>query len=162
MAYDSTVRETHKRLGDKPETSTSGPHSQLTQQSGPMIWESLVEQSLSIPHVIQGVSGVSPRTSIALLFDDLTDIANPATSLSPKSPLEPVHFHGPHDTSTHLCLPPERAQEVCELGWGEPHQFADFGTEIMVYGPRDESEIEIVLGFIGESIAYAREHGLKA
>ena len=39
---------------------------------------------------------------------------------------------------------------------------ADFGTEIMVYGPRDESEIEIVLGFIGESIAYAREHGLKA
>ena len=53
-------------------------------------------------------------------------------------------------------------QEVCELGWGEPHQFADFGTEIMVYGPRDESEIEIVLGFIGESIAYAREHGLKA
>jgi phospholipase/carboxylesterase len=62
---------------------------------------------------------------------------------------------------TNECEELGRAQEVCELGWGEPHQFADFGTEIMVYGPRDESEIEIVLGFIGESIAYAREHGLK-
>ena len=162
MEYDSTVRGTNKRLGDKPQTSTSGPHSQLTQQSTRLIWETLVELSLAIPHVIQGVSAVSPRASIALLFDDLIDITNPATSLSPRSPLEPAHIHGPHDTSTHLCLPPERALEVCELGWGEPHQFADFGTEIMVYGPRDESEIEVVMGFIGESISYARENGLKA
>jgi len=152
----------YKRLGDKPQTSTNGPHSQLTQQSSHLIWETLVERSLAIPHVIQGVSVVSPRASIALLFDDLIDIANPMTSLSPKPPLEPVHIHGPHDTSIHLCLPPERALEVCELGWGEPHQFADFGTEIMVYGPRDESELEIVLKFIGESISYARESGLKA
>lgn len=152
----------YKRLGDKPQTSTNGPHSQLTQQSSHLIWETLVERSLAIPHVIAGFSAVSPRTSIALLFDDLIDIANPMTSLSPNPPLEPIHIHGPHDTSIHLCLPPERALEVCELGWGEPHQFTDFGTEIMVYGPRNKSELKIVLKFISEGLSYARESGLKA
>ncbi len=156
MKYPSTVRESKKRSGVKPETSAAGPHSQLTQQSSAIFWNALVERTKLIPNVMHGVSSVSPRTSIALLFDDLTAISLPESSLSSKAPLEPVHIHGPHDTSLHLCLPLDRAQEVCELGWGEPHQFADFGTQIMIYGPRDELELETVLGFIQESLAFAR------
>src|SRR5665213_1253924 len=76
--------------------------------------------------------------------------------VSPTEPLEPVHIHGVSDTSTHLCLPVERASVVCELGWGEAHPFGDFGTEIMVYGPRDEEELEIVLSIIEESLNFAR------
>jgi len=83
-------------------------------------------------------------------------VSAPETSLSPTEPLEPVHIHGVSDTSTHLCLPVERASVVCELGWGEAHPFGDFGTEIMVYGPRDEDELEIVLSIIEESLNFAR------
>jgi len=81
----------------------------------------------------------------------------PETSLSPPSePLEPVHIHGVTDTSIHLCLPVERANEVCRLGWGEAHPFGDFGTEIMVYGPRDGAELEVILSLIEESLTFAR------
>lgn len=87
---------------------------------------------------------------------DQRTLISPQTSLSPINPLEPVHIHGVTDTSTHLCLPAERANEVCELGWGEVHPFGDFGTEIMVYGPRDEDELEVVLSIIEESLNFAR------
>lgn len=50
----------------------------------------------------------------------------------------------------------QRAHEVCELGWGEIHPFDDFRTEIMVYGPRDEEELEVVLSIIEESLHFAR------
>jgi len=80
----------------------------------------------------------------------------PETSLSPREPLEPVHIHGVTDTSTHLCLPVDRAHEVCRLGWGEVHPFGDFGTEIMVYGPRNEEELEVILSIIEESLDFAR------
>ena len=61
----------------------------------------------------------------------------PAGQLWPGSvrgpPLEPVHLHGVADTSTHLCLPADRAREICALGWGEPHGYAEHATEVMVY-----------------------------
>ena len=83
-------------------------------------------------------------------------VSAPETSLSPTESLEPVHIHGVTDTSTHLCLPVERANEVCELGWGEVHPFGDFGTEIMVYGPRNEEELQVILSIIEESLNFAR------
>jgi phospholipase/carboxylesterase len=79
------------------------------------------------------------------------------TSLAPiDERLEPVHLHGVFDTSLHLCLPVDRAREVCALGWGEPHRYADHDTEIMVYGPRDRAELVSVIELVRESIAFAR------
>jgi phospholipase/carboxylesterase len=101
-------------------------------------------------------SSVPPAPSRALLLTDQRTVSAPQTSLSPSDPLEPVHIHGVTDTSTHLCLPVERANEICELGWGEVHPFGDFGTEIMVYGPRDEEELEVILSIIEESLTFAR------
>ena len=148
---------TAQRSGPRPQTSNEGPHRQLSAQSSPALWGTLVARAFALPHVIEHFSSVSPPSSRALLFDDLREVLVPETSLAPDGPLEPVHVHGVFDTSLHLCLPHDRAVEVCEAGWGEPHQFADFGTEIMVYGPRDAAELEITLGFIEESLAFARE-----
>lgn len=80
----------------------------------------------------------------------------PETSLAPGRRLEPVHLHGVQDTSVHLVLPPDRGRELVELGWAEPHQYADFDTEFMIYGPRDAVELEVVLSIIRESLAFAR------
>lgn len=144
------------RQGPRPATSTEGPHRQLDQQAPPELWGRLVAASFALPHVVEGHSQVSPASSRALLFDDLTDVVAEETSLATSPPLEPVHLHGVADTSIHLCLPGERAAQVCELGWGEPHGYADHDTEIMVYGPRDDAELEVVLGLIAESVAFAR------
>ncbi|MBM7785906.1 luciferase domain-containing protein [Tenggerimyces flavus] len=144
------------RSGARPATSDEGPHRQLDQHSSPELWGRLVHAATTLQGVVEGLSGVSVPSSRALLLDDLRNVTDPATSLNPEPPLEPVHLHGVTDTSLHLCLPRERAAEVCALGWGEPHGYVEHDTEIMVYGPRDDAELAIVLGLIEESLAFAR------
>jgi hypothetical protein len=141
----------------RPTTSMEGPHRQLDGQSSAEVWRGLVAQASALPHVETGRSQVSPASSIALFFNDLDTANVESTNLSPGNRLEPVHIHGVEDTSTHLCLPLERAREVCDLGWGEPHPYGDFGTEIMIYGPQDEEELAVALGLIEESLSFARE-----
>lgn len=96
---------------------------------------------------------MSLPTSRALLLDK-------SQALGPKEAFlggtEFAHLHDVFDTSLHLCLPIERAREICELGRGEPHGYAEQGTEIMVYAPRDEAEIQTVLAIVSESLAFAR------
>lgn len=60
------------------------------------------------------------------------------------------------DTSVHLCLPAERGAQLMKLGWAEPHQYEDYGTEFLIYGPRTPTEATRVVSFIQESIRYAR------
>lgn len=67
-----------------------------------------------------------------------------------------MHLHGVEDTSVHLVLPVDRGEELVRLGWAEPHQYSDFGTEFMIYGPRDVTELEHVLSVIEEGLAFAR------
>lgn len=145
------------RRGPRPDTSSSGPHRQLTQQAPPELWGRLVYQAFRLPHVVEGTSQVSLASSRALLFDDLRTPLTPGSSLAPRPPLEPAHLHGVTDTSMHLCLPADRAAEVCEKGWGEPHGYADQDTEIMLYGPRNQYELDVVLELLTESLRFARQ-----
>lgn len=128
----------------------------MSQHASPALWGELVWKATRFEGVVEGRSAVSPTDSRALLLADHQAIIAPETSLSPRDPLEPVHIHGVTDTSLHLCLPVKRANEICELGWGEVHPFGDFGTEVMVYGPRDNEELEIILSIIEESLNFAR------
>ncbi|WP_175477228.1 luciferase family protein [Ruania alba] len=106
--------------------------------------------------VVEGHSQVSPPSSRAVFLTDLLKERSAETSLAPGRRPEPVHLHGVHDTSIHLVLPADRGDQLVELGWAEPHQHGDFGTEWMVYGPRNRHELEVILGLIAESIAFAR------
>ena len=82
----------------------------------------------------------------------------PETSLAPPDKkLEPVHIHGVRDTSIHLCLPRDRVDDVIAAGWGEEHPYGDWRSEIMVYGPRSDDEVETVLALIEESLSWARD-----
>ncbi|WP_168625676.1 luciferase family protein [Cryobacterium sp. BB307] len=106
--------------------------------------------------VVEGISQVSPPSSRAVFLADMAAEVFPERSLAPGRRLEPVHLHGVEDTSIHLVLPVERGEELVVLGWAEPHQYADFGTEFMIYGPRDEAELEAVISIIEESLEFAR------
>lgn len=144
------------RPGTRPATSDQGPHRQLDQNAGPALWGELVARTFALPGVVEGHSQVSPADSRAVFLADQPAERSPETSLAPGKRLEPVHVHGVTDTSVHLVLPAGRGARLVELGWAEPHQFGDFGTEYMVYGPRTEAEVAIVLSIIRESLAFAR------
>lgn len=145
------------RSGVRPKTAASGQHRQLSQQSHPGIWGRTAAAVFSLRHVTEGHSSVCSVSSRAVFLKDVLVPRSAATSLAPiDDRLEPIHLHGVFDTSLHLCLPVDRAREVCALGWGEPHHYAGHETEIMVYGPRDRDELTSVLEIVLESIAFAR------
>jgi hypothetical protein len=116
----------------------------------------LVARTFDLDSVIEGHSQVSPASSRAVFLLGGSEEQVSEASLAPGKRLEPVHLHGVSDTSLHLCLPAERGQQLTELGWGEPHQYEDFGTEFMIYGPRTVEELDIVLSVIEESLSFAR------
>lgn len=147
---------TAKREGTRPATSTEGPHRQLSQQAPPELWGKLVASVFSLPGTVEGRSQVSPISSRAVFLVDQEVERAPETSLAPGQRLEPVHLHGYEDTSVHLCLPVERGRELTDLGWSEPHQFEEFGTEYMLYGPRSNDELAFVLSIVQESLRFAR------
>jgi len=144
------------RRGPRPATSNEGPHRQLDQRAPAGIWGELVARVFALDGVFESLSQVSPVSSRAVFLTDLEAERTPETSLAPGQRLEPVHLHGLQDTSVHLVLPPDRGAELVNLGWAEPHQFADFGTEFMFYGPRDDDALEAVLSVIQESLSFAR------
>lgn len=144
------------RRGSRPTVSTEGPQRQLDQQATPELWGRLVASVFALDGVVEGHSQVSPKSSRAVFLEGIEVARTPETSLFPDGRLEPVHLHGVDDTSVHLVLPTERGARLTELGWAEPHQYEDFGTEFMVYGPRDHAELEAVLAIVEESLAYAR------
>jgi hypothetical protein len=122
----------------------------------------MVSRVFALSGAIEGHSQVSPASSRAVFLIGQSAEVSPETSLAPGRRLEPVHLHGVEDTSIHLVLPVERGARLVELGWAEPHQYADFGTEFMIYGPRDEHELEVVVSFVEESLAYARAGTVSA
>ena len=163
VTHFGTRASTGFRRGPRPVTSMDGPHRQLSQRSTPTLWGRLVAHTFALPGVVEGHSSVSPAGSRAVLLASRPQLLAPETSLAPQgNPMEPVHLHAVDDTSIHLCLPPERAAELCDRGWAEPHQYADYGSEIMVYGPRDESELEFVVGLIAESVEWATVRNIEA
>ncbi|WP_348004211.1 hypothetical protein [Pseudolysinimonas sp.] len=143
------------RSGNGPTLSREGPQRQLDQQSPPEFWGRLVAAVFELPGVEEGHSQVSPASSRAVFLTQRIEELSPERSLAPGDRLEPVHLHGVHDTSVHLVLPSERGAELVQLGWAVPHQYAEFGTEFLIYGPRDEAELGIVIDIIRESLSFA-------
>jgi hypothetical protein len=147
------------RPGPRPTLSDEGPQRQLTDRATPELWGRLVARAFALPGAYESHSQVSPASSRGLFLRDLEAPIVPWTSLAPEGRVEPVHLHGVDDTSVHLCLPVARGAELTALGWATPHQYEDFGTEFLLYGPRDAAELDVVVGIIEEAVAFARDPG---
>ncbi len=146
-----------RRAGDQPSTAQVMPHQQLDQTAPEALQEELWRRMTTLESVRAGRSGVSLPESRALHLD-------PKLAHGPASAFlvgtEFAHLHGARDGSLHLMLPPALATEAIEQGWAEPHPLARTGqappTLVMLYGPRDEAELETVWGLIEASYAFAR------
>ena len=146
------------RAGERPRTTPTNPHTQLDQQPTDLRWvEELAERVFALPGVVEEPSRISVPGARALV-------------LAPGEPTGPAeaflidrefaHLHPAPDHSLHAMLPTETADDAVAAGWAEPHPVALRGlippTAVMLYAPRDETELEVIETLVRASYAFAR------
>lgn len=145
-----------RRLGARPQTHKGLPHQQLDQQPrDETIRVLLVERLAALAGVAEAPSGISVPGARALVLCDAT--TSPAEAFMIDR--EFAHLHPPPDCSLHLTLPAHRAWEAIQAGWAEFHPLVEDGqlppTVVMVYAPRDETELAVVVGLVRDSYHFA-------
>jgi hypothetical protein len=151
------IRALAPRSGQPPDTHTSMPHQQLSQNAPAEMQEAMFRRGAGLPGVTIGPSRVSVPGARAFLLDAASAQGPPEAFMIGT---EFAHLHPAYDGSLHLALPEEAAAEVERKGWGELHPLARAGvmppTAMMVFGPRDAAELEVVWTILQASHAFAR------
>ena len=145
-----------QRRGDAPDTNPRMPHQQVSQNAPSELQEALFERAATLPGVVVGRSHVSVPGARAFHLDEAhADGPQEAFMIG----TEFAHLHPQDDGSLHLVLPEPLAKQVIERGWGEFHPLVPQGvmppTNLMVFGPRDADELEIVWSIVQASYANA-------
>jgi phospholipase/carboxylesterase len=132
-----------------PSAEHAFPHQQITQTAPPPLQDELYARIATLPGVRIADSLVSVPGARAFHLDPA--LANgPAKAYQRET--EFAHLHPTGDGSLHMALPPSVYQEVLAKGWGEPHPIS---ATMLVFGPRDEVELEIVWQILLTSYRYA-------
>lgn len=145
-----------RRKGTLPQTGPAIPHQQLSQIAPAELQEQLWQRMSELGHVITGHSNISMHDTRALHLES-SHAQGPRTAFMIGT--EFAHLHGHHDGSLHMALPPNLVRQVVLLGWGEVHPIARSSpnpTLLMVFGPRNAQELEIVWQLVALSYNYAR------
>ena len=83
----------------------------------------------------------------------------PQDAFAPDGGTEFVHLHGTSDGSLHMNLPIASVEAAIARGWAEWHPYVVKGLAqrnfVMIYGPRDLSEVQIVFRFVQISRDFA-------
>lgn len=145
------------RGGPPPTTTSQIPHSQIDQQpADDRYLTAVLDEAGSWPGVREGASAISVEGARALVIaDDLP--AGPAEAFFVGR--EFCHGHAKGDHSLHLTLPFDLVSEVEAAGWTEPHFLVHSGrlprTNVMLYAPRDDSEVAVALAIVRASYNFA-------
>jgi luciferase-like monooxygenase len=146
------------RVGDRPRTTPTNPHTQLDQQPTDLAWvEELARRVFALPGVTEQPSRISVPGARALVLAPEEAIGPPEAFLIDR---EFAHLHPAPDYSLHAMLPTETVTEAVAAGWAEPHPVALRGlippTAVMLYAPRDEAELDVIEALVRASHAFAR------
>jgi hypothetical protein len=147
-----------RRPGNRPQTTASNPHTQLDQQpSDPALVEDLARRLFALPGIIEQPSRISVPGARAATLAQGEPTGPPEAFLIGR---EFAHLHPAPDHSLHAMLPPDVVAEAVDAGWAEVHPVARMGmipsTAVMLYAPRDETELAVVETLIRSSHAFAR------
>lgn len=137
------------RRGERPNTTGPRPHAQRSQNAPPELQSALAERALALPSVSEAESLVSVPGARAFVLAEEAAAGPPEAFQAQR---EFAHLHPPDDGSLHMTLPAEVAEEAYDRGWGEPHPVS--GTPL-IFGPRDEEELEVVWRLLRASYAFA-------
>ena len=140
-----------RRPGQRPHTRrrVGTAHAQLSQNAPVELQEKLFERARALPGVITGESLVSvPGARALFLEESLAEGPEEAFQAG----TEFAHIHPAYDGSLHVTLPTLMVREVEDKSWGERHPVS---PSVMVYGPRDEFELEVVWRLLDASYRFA-------
>ncbi|MEK6975940.1 MAG: luciferase family protein [Candidatus Thermoplasmatota archaeon] len=132
------------------------PHQQVSQNAPRELQEELLRRGAALLGVSIRPSRVSVPGARAFLLDHRLQRSGATPDFLAG---EFAHLHPPHDGSLHLGLAPEAARRVAEAGWAEPHPAATMAGMpgmVMVFGPRDAKELEIVWAILQAAYLHAR------
>ncbi len=140
------------RDGERPKTTNTNPHEQLTQNPDNGMHQQFKEQLFNLDHVSRRPSIISVPGSEALwLNEDQTCNCAGGFMIG----REFAHVHPAYDGSLHMVLSVADFQQVIDKKWGEKHPLAGMGpipeTVLLVYGPRNNEEITTVLSIVEAS-----------
>ena len=145
------------RSGEKPRTNYGLPHEQLDQNPPSEIYQALKDQAFDFPFVERRPSIISVPGAEALWLQEEGGHGCAEAFMRGN---EFAHVHPPYDGSMHMTLPEDLVAEVLEKGWGESHPLVAKGQApmslVMIFGPRDEMEIDVIINLISESYRFAR------
>lgn len=146
------------RVGDRPRTTPTNPHTQLDQQPTDLRWiEELAQRVFALPGVVEEPSRISVPGARALVLAAGLPTGPPEAFLVDR---EFAHLHPAPDHSMHAMLPTGTVAEAVAAGWAEPHPVALRGlippTAVMLYAPRDEAELDVIERLVRASHAFAR------
>ncbi|WP_029063281.1 luciferase family protein [Labrenzia sp. DG1229] len=152
-----------RRRGPKPETTHGLPHAQVTQHGPDDVVDQMHDWAFSLLGVDEAHSLVSVPGARALVMHDRVACNHNAFMID----REFAHFHPhPDNGSMHVQLPSEDALEIVEKNWGEHHTLVLKGHRavglVMVYSPRDETELTAIKSILGRSYEYATGHEVSA
>ncbi len=131
------------------------PHIQLDQLGSPGLHAVLMARVFALPDVEERQTLVSNPRARAMWLREHVTIGTPHVFLAGR---EFGHFH-PWDRSMHVVLPPGLALAAVQAGWAEVHPAAQIigipKNRVMLYGPRDDEELEVVFHLLIGSYRYA-------
>jgi len=146
-----------ERRGPRPETTPTNPHMQLDQLPPARVITTLTELLFKLPGVREQPSAISVPGARALWLEP-NDARGPREAFLVGR--EFAHLHPSPEGSLHVALPASLASEAIERGWAEIHPVARLGlipgNVVMVYAPRDDAEVAVVLGLVRAALAFAR------
>jgi phospholipase/carboxylesterase len=141
-----------QRAGPRPRTTPWAPHVQQDQNAPVEMQAALADRVFALPDVEERPGTVAHPAERAIWLRDDVRVASQDAFLGNR---EIGHFH-PWDGGLHIVLPPELVETAVEAGWAEVHPVALTGhapeNRVMLYGPRDEGEVEAIFGLIAAAV----------
>ncbi|MEM9201743.1 MAG: luciferase family protein [Actinomycetota bacterium] len=144
------------RAGHRPSTTPTNPHTQLDQLAPIELQQKVAAHMFDLPCVREVHSQISVPGARAMWLDEGC-VAGPEHAFMVGR--EFCHIHPADDGSLHLNLPLDIASHAIERGWAENHPMAARGiiprNVVMVYGPRNDDELDIVKALVSASHDFA-------
>ena len=145
------------RAGPRPRISVTIPQQQISDNAPPELQEKLFARLSALADVDTGQSAISVPGARGFVLTR-THTTGPEQAFLVPQVREFAHLHPGHDGSLHVALPVGLAADAIRHGWAVAHPLAGIRLTpgmVLVYGPRDERELDIVTAIVSTSHAWA-------
>jgi phospholipase/carboxylesterase len=145
------------RAGGRPRVSVTIPQQQISDNSPPELQERLFARLSALADVDTGQSAISVPGARGFMLTRKQTTGPEQAFIVPRV-REFAHLHPGHDGSLHIALPVGLAADAIRQGWAVAHPLAGIRLTpgmVLVYGPRDERELDVVTAIVSTSHAWA-------